>query len=736
MDLLYLFRILLRRIWLLVTIPVVAAALTAFFTIRAPDQYKSTAQLSTGFTIKGGISLGTESFNIREADAKFNNLIEQINSPLMMGVLSYHLLIHDLTDENPFRIIEQEKITEFGLTDSGIKEAVNILSKKISNIELLSSFEENEINLLKVLKEFGYDDASLRYDLDIRRINYTDYVSVSFISENNLLSAFVVNTLCSEYIRYHNTINSQKSSESVVFFENLVERKKEELAEISSRLKDYKSSNRFLNFDAESEAKINQIKEYEAEKEKEVHNISSIEFSIKLLDDKLAGGSATTVEELSNQINVLRSKISETNDRYVSGGSTDAALADSIAVMNAKMNRIVVMRTQLGTEKRQREEIVQEKEKLLVDLQIAKRRLESIDSRLSSLKVGVAVFASQEATVSSLIREVDIASQEYLDAQNKLNQAKNASLIEKEGIEQILLGQPAIRRESSKLMIKTGLAGISSFAMCLFVIVFVEYIDQRIKTIPRFKRATDLKLIGTINNLKNKIRDYGTLFKLKELKSVEDDVFRHSLRKLRYDLTTQKSKKILVTSLKEGEGKSFVIMALAASIGMIDKKVLIIDTNFRNNTLSEMKSEKTKAIENKVVKEVAIKNVNYKGGNANGLIFENNIFSTSGSENVHIIGNKGGIGSPSEILAGKDFGSMLQNLETEYDFIFMEGSSMNDYSDSFELSEYVDKILVVFDAQSTLGQIDQESINFLRNLNGKFLGSILNKIKMENLDMN
>jgi len=70
----------------------------------------------------------------------------------------------------------------------------------------------------------------------------------------------------------------------------------------------------------------------------------------------------------------------------------------------------------------------------------------------------------------------------------------------------------------------------------------------------------------------------------------------------------------------------------------------------------------------------------------------------------------------------------------EFDYIFLEGPPLNDFSDSKELIQYVDGIVAVFSAVHVIKQIDKESIRFLKDLNGKFTGSVLNMIDLENIN--
>ncbi len=101
---------------------------------------------------------------------------------------------------------------------------------------------------------------------------------------------------------------------------------------------------------------------------------------------------------------------------------------------------------------------------------------------------------------------------------------------------------------------------------------------------------------------------------------------------------------------------------------------------------------------------------------------------------VYIIGCGGGDYTPSEILPSKHLLMHLQKLTEVYDYVFLEGPPLNDFSDSKELTEYVDGVVAIFSARHIIKQIDKESINFFKNLNGKFCGSVLNMVELENLN--
>ncbi|MDG2418054.1 MAG: hypothetical protein P8M17_03600, partial [Saprospiraceae bacterium] len=102
--------------------------------------------------------------------------------------------------------------------------------------------------------------------------------------------------------------------------------------------------------------------------------------------------------------------------------------------------------------------------------------------------------------------------------------------------------------------------------------------------------------------------------------------------------------------------------------------------------------------------------------------------------NVDIIGNRGTNHSPSEFFTGRDFQNFISDLKNNYDYIFLEGPSLNKYSDTRELVRFVYKIVSVFSAESEIKDADKESIDYLLNTNDKYFGSILNKIDLKNMN--
>jgi Mrp family chromosome partitioning ATPase len=358
--------------------------------------------------------------------------------------------------------------------------------------------------------------------------------------------------------------------------------------------------------------------------------------------------------------------------------------------------------------------------------------------------------------LSDLEREVQFASEDYVSVQDKYNTAKNKALVIGSSIRQTLKGQPSYEAEPSKALLLMALAGVGSLVLCIMVVVGVEYLDFSIKMPSRLQRMTGLKSIGSVNLMSKKGFNLRNTF-LNNKSDKESEIFVHFLRKLRYEIESSKDKVFLVTSTQIGVGKSFTIISLSYTLSLINKKVLIIDTNFRHNSLTKLLLEKNNSAvliqkgtfsDNKLIGNGAqngkgqdfVFGEEEKHQSNNGANKEASISNETGSiiqntefAGVDIIGNIGGKDSPSEILAGRDFKEVIDNLSSKYDYILMEGPSLNEYSDTKELIEYVDRVITVFGAERTLNHLDRESIQYLKSMRDKLLGSVLNRVQLKDL---
>lgn len=739
MDLLYLAKVLWRKAWILVAVPLVAAFAAYFFTMNLPRVYWASSQISTGFTTNDQVHLTDEKFNIRDADVRFNNLMNMMQSGIATNLLSYKLLLHDLDGtETPFR---NPDAATWGLTEKEKAEVKQLVKERLEKLRPLATSDKDFEIMKKYLYAYGYNYDAVIGNLAINRINNTDYIQIAFGSEKPALSAYAANAYTEEFIRYHSSFRTARSGESVEFLKQVVDQKKADLDSKLEMQKLFKANHNVVDLQGESGAQVALMGDLENQRDLARTSIRRQQLQIQRLQDDIRTARSPVSDGGNAKILTLREKINKLNDRYISGGSSNQKLLDSLEMMREQLrietDNVTRNGTSLATGVTVGDLQAQLKD-ARINLQVEEDNLAAIESKIRNLQYNISGYASKEARLSAIQKEIDLASQEYLAANEKYNEAKNR-MVDSNRLSQILVAVPPASPEGSKRMIIIGLAGVTSLMLCLFVIVGLELIDGSIRTPDRFKRLVGLPLAGSINRIDSKNFNIRSYFN-QQNGNEETEMFKSLQRKLRHEIESLNAKVILFTSPKRREGKTFITFALSYVLSLVNKRVLIIDTNFKNNSLSQIlgrNQNDLRVLDARKHRLLTAAQGEQKEG-PRDFDQENSydLINPTKYKNIYIVGNAGGgTESPAEILSGRDFQNLIAALADSFDYILLEGASLNDYSDTKELVKYCDKVVAVFSAESSVRQLDKDSIYYLKSLGKKFGGAVLNKVDTKNMKL-
>lgn len=739
MDLLLLGKVLWRKAWILIVIPLIAAFAAFLFTMNSELTYKAVSQISTGFTINDQVHLTDEKFNLRDADMRFSNLLNQMNASISINLLSYKLLLHDLNPaEVPFHRPDPKT---FSSTPQEKQRVRTIIQHRLDSIRPLTSTDVDYPLVKKYLEAYGYSFSTVKDAVLIERVKNTDYIQIAVSSDKPSLSAYAANAYTEEFIRYYGSLRSSRTGESVEFLKQVVDEKKAERDSKLEMLQMYKSTNNVLDVQGESGAKISQLSSLEGQRDMARSNINRYELIIQRLTEDIRNGSAPVTNGGNQRIFELREKINRLNERYVTGGSSNQRLLDSLNILREQLreqaDNVNRMGSALGTGVTVAD-LKQQLKDAQINLQVERSTLRQIEGKIRDLQYNISGYASKEARLSTIQKEVDIALQEYSAAVEKYNEAKNR-FADSNTIRQVLAAVPPVSPETSTRILIIALAGVTSFALCLFAIVGLELIDGSVRTPDKFKSSVGLPLAGCVNRIDNRnfnIRSYFNQPNGNE----ETEMFKSLLRKLRHEIESLNAKVILFTSPKRKDGKTFLMFSLSYVLSLIDKRVLIIDTNFKNNSLSQILGRNQSDL--KVLDSKRMKMLTSAEGHARETQPEfdhessYDLINPTKYKNIYIVGNSGGgHESPAEILSGRDFSNLISALSESFDYILLEGAALNDYSDTKELVKYADKVVAVFSAETSIKQLDRESIYYLKSLGKKFGGAILNRVDTKNLKL-
>jgi len=693
----------------IIIIIVLATVIASYFLVKnLPDEYVSNAQIATGIVDASRHIIDKESTPNAQGDEiarEFSNLTEIIKLKKLIDNVSYQLIIHDLSSPAPFRKLNHQFKN---LSKPAVDHALIVYREKLQNGEPLSLYNRDENGLNELLISMHYDERSLRKYLDISRQEESDFISVTFTSENPQLSAFVVNTLCKEFINYYTTNVKKNESNAVDFLSNLLVEKRNALNAKKDELQQYKIKNGILNLDDQSKSIFAQILTYTDKKIEAERNIASYDGAVKAINDRFDPKDRqyieSTVSHYNQAITNTEDQLRTLNDQYVHSGFNPTYKPSLDSLQNALTAQINNSSDKYITNPLvAKDNLVLKKMDLEVSRDLAKYSVQSIDREIKDLNAKFDRLVPFDATVKTYEFDINIASQEYLDVLNKYN-ATNLQSNFSIKLMQVEPATPDVALPSKKMFL-IALSGLVSLVLCLLVLFILFYLDDNVKEPIDLVNRTQLPLLGSLNLISGPKPDLRKLWDVENRNKMKH--FKELLRSIRFEIDQElKGEKILaITSIGEGEGKTILATSLAYSYSAINKKVLLIDGNFNNPTISN-------TIKPQLYVEDYFRNSSYieKDGNA-----------------ISVLGNRGGDISLLEINDERHIQNELNELKSRYDMILIDLPPLDSLNKSKEWLLFSNKAIAVFEANKSITRSQSQYIDYLKNLNNKFAGWVLNK---------
>ncbi len=177
-----------------------------------------------------------------------------------------------------------------------------------------------------------------------------------------------------------------------------------------------------------------------------------------------------------------------------------------------------------------------------------------------------------------------------------------------------------------------------------------------------------------------------------------------------------KNKVIQIESSVMAEGKTTVVCNLAVGLGLTNKKVIVVDLDFRRPRVHRLFS---------LEREVGISE--YCLSNAT----KEQIIKKTKYENVDVITRGGQVYNSSLLLLSDKFKNFIAELREEYDYVFLDCAPVLQVSDFIHISKVSDGVLfMVAYASTTKAQVG-EAVKELRKNGANILGTVLTMYEKE-----
>ncbi len=705
----------LKYAWVLVLVVLISMTVTYFYVKDFPDSYRSQAQIATE----------SQQFLAKYAGQQneYSNVVEMLLMRRVINLLSYQLIIHDL--QNPsqsFRPLPEEVMQ----MDSARREMLIVeYKKRLLDKAILTVSDNDPYKLSDIVNSMGYGDAQL-FDALLVEPSASNMIKIEFVSENPDLSVYAVNTLATEFIHYYHTVTTTNNNKSLALLDSMLREKQAIMNAKAGQLQSYKSSSGVLDVSTQSGLAYQRVSQYEGQLAQVLREIESTKGAIARLNDQLRNSDEAqlnqSVRTRNNDITQIEDAIAQANKQYLDNGfrPEDKKVVDSL--QQVRLSKLAPASTRSNSAKSAatvRESLLADRMQLETALALAEGSVSSIQRELSDARQKYNMLVPTDAGVQRYERESEVATNDYLEALSRFNQA---SLEKTAGLKLNLIepGLPGLA-EPSKSPLYIGLSGIAGVSLSFFVLFVVFLFDHRIVSAQQLAFATKGKVVGNLNLIKERDKDLRNIWS-DDGKVVGYTLYRDLLRSLRFEvnshLSESKRKVLGITSLNSSDGKTFLASGLAYSFAMIGKKVLLIGEDYTNLTdlVANKKQTQSAEFEKFLVKKE----------------IQTSDFITVMNRNPN----------NTSLLEMKDADNLVAGFEIlrqEFDIIIVDINSLKDINRVKEWLMFVDASIAVFAFGETIKPEDSEFVAFINKQPG-FLGWILNKIpvkhKLKSLNYN
>ncbi|EOR94989.1 hypothetical protein ADIARSV_1860 [Arcticibacter svalbardensis MN12-7] len=701
-------RLLKKHRLILIIVPAITVIITFFLVRNLPNSYVSQTQIATGIVDDTQSSLTGDAAakSWSEVSQAFANLMEVMRLKKILDQVSYKLIIHEISGKKSFRAIPPE-LQNYNQQE--LKQILNTFEDKYNKTEGLNLWDAKQIKLYNILRAIGYDSESIKNKIKINRVGDSDFITVEVDTENPELSAFIVNSLTEEFIKYYTFLIKQNQRKANTFLDKMLIEKRAAMNSNVNALRDYKIKNRVLNLEEQSSQLYAQIITYNDQKQSILKDIAANTGAVNEIDGRFDPKDRkyleSTLTRLNQRLLSTKEELRSLYDLYIQN-NFEPSYKESIdslqRILTSQINQSSdqYINSPLAT----KQALIQQKLQLEVQLDLSRYSMNSIENELLNLNAQFDKMVPHEAEVQSLEREVEISSKEYLDALEKFNQSSMESGFAIK-INQVQIAMPGLPQPSKKMLLVI-ISGIVTFIFCLVVLFILYFLDDTISSSKELANKTGVPVLGGLNTIQGSVVDLNEIWNSSSSGSLNE--FKDQLRSIRFEIDNEiKNGVIAITSMKEFEGKTLLALSLAHAWKMTNKKVLIIDGNFTNPEISR-----------------SLDTSMYIEDYLNGTTEVNQLHT---DQSVTVLANKGADTSPLEIADAETITSKINQLKELFDVIIIETASLSKMNQSKEWLSFAGNVIAVFEARQSLNDEKLNDIAYLTSLGDKFTGWVFNK---------
>lgn len=302
--------------------------------------------------------------------------------------------------------------------------------------------------------------------------------------------------------------------------------------------------------------------------------------------------------------------------------------------------------------------------------------LNQVENDYATIESKIAKLPGKERELVSISRQINLKENLYLYLLQKReeSQLSLASNINNTRLVDQAFNTGVVRPIASQIQM---FAFLIALAVPALILILRDFFNTKINERKEIEEGTAVPILGELSFEKNK---KNIVIDNKSRTAISEQ-FRLIRTNLQYMGAEKPIKTILVSSFTSGEGKSFVSLNLASSIGITGAKTVILEFDLRKPKLSKYLNITGEfGISNYVVKDIPVQDL---------------IKTVPGYENLHVVSCGPIPPNPAELLLSPKIDALLQYLRDNFDMIIIDTAPIGLVTDAFLLERFADATMFI-----------------------------------------
>ena len=624
----------------------------------------------------------------------------------------------------------------------------------VKEIFTLGLYDAEKFKETKVLEEPYSEEIGQKYakvlggNLGVGRKGGTNMIWVNYISENADEARRIVNSIVRRFEQKDKEWTNKYAINSIAFLDSLVTIQEEKIEAADNKKMQFMLEHSLFSMEANSDAIISQINEFEMRLYDINTEISIQQKQIDLLKSKFSKQELNLTTDLMDNINIqlaslrdeagrIESQIALNSGIYGDKHGSVIALSEKRSLIKEEINKKASLLIEKGITMNDpllvREDQIAQILALENSMIALKLNKDQNEKMLDVFKNKLYSMPETNLMMERMKRQDEILNEHYLQLVNTLETTKMNNVIEKGDVQIVDLAKrpssPFTPNHQKDILIFC----FFGLGIALVIVFLIEFIDNTIKTIDEIEKYNK-SVIGVIPAI-GKMSSQGIINRYLESKSFtalggEKGIKRkiitrdnpkspisESYRGLRTNIllsNTKEIKSILVSSAGPGEGKTTTVANLAITFANLGRKTLLVDTDLRRPVIHSVFNVK---------REPGV--TNYLSGQTDDY---HSLVKTSEIENLSILTSGLIPPNPSEMLGSAKMSQLIKKLESDWDIVLFDSPPLVAVTDATMISKEIDSIVLVIKAGQTDKKAFHHTMANLKNIDAPLDGIVMNAV--------